>query len=171
MLSLVEPHTAVIPRHKAGQRVEFGRKLWLAEVDGGIISDVEILDGAPPDAPRGMRSVERHRRQFGRPADLLTGDRGCSTAAVRRDAAQAGVRRVAWPQAGPPTQASRARERERWFRRGYRWRSGIEGRIGVLRRVSGFDRCPDHGSDGIRRWGGLGVLTANLVTIARATAA
>ena len=171
VVSLVEPHTAVIPRHKAGQPVEFGRKLWLAEVDGGIITDVEVLDGAPPDAPRVMRSVERHRRQFGRPPDLLTGDRGCSTAAVRRDAAQAGIRRVALPHAGPPTQASRARERERWFRRGYRWRSGIEGRIGVLRRVYGFDRCPDHGSDGIERWVGLGVLTANLVTIARATAA
>src|SRR6266540_24922 len=171
VVSLVEPHTAVIPRHKAGQHVEFGRKLWLAEVDGGVITDVEALDGAPPDAPRVMPSVERHRRQFGRPPDLLTGDRGCSTATVRRAAAQAGIRRVALPHAGPPTQASQARERERWFRRGYRWRSGIEGRIGVLRRVYGFDRCPDHGSDGIQRWVGLGVLTANLVTIARATAA
>jgi IS5 family transposase len=171
VLSLIEPHTAVIPRHKAGQTVEFGRKLWLAEVDGGIISDIDVLDGAPPDAPRVMRSVERHRRQFGRPPRLLTGDRGCSTATVRREAAQAGVHRVALPHAGPPTAASRARQRERWFRRGYRWRSGIEGRIGVLRRVYGFDRCPDHGSDGLERWVGLGVLTANLVTIARATAA
>jgi transposase, IS5 family len=161
VVSLVEPHTAVIPRHEAGQRVELGRKAWLAEVDGGIISDIDVLDGAPPDAPQVMRSVERHRRQFGRPPDLLTGDRACSTAAVRREAAQA----------GPPTHASRARERERWFRRGYCWRSGIEGRIGVLRRVYGFDRCPEHGPDGIRRWVGLGVLTANLVTIARATAA
>jgi len=171
VLSLVEPHTAVIPRHKAGQSVEFGRKLWLAEVDGGIISDVDVLDGAPPDAPQVMPSVARHRRQFGRPPDLLTGDRGCSTATVRRDAAQAGIRRVALPHAGPPTPASRAREQERWFRRGYRWRSGIEGRIGVLRRVYAFDRCPQHGSDGLQRWVGLGVLTANLITIARATAA
>jgi IS5 family transposase len=171
VVSLVEPHTAVIPRHKAGQSVEFGRKLWLAEVDGGIITDLDVLDGAPPDAPRVMGSVTRHHRQFGRPPDLLTGDCGCSTAAVRRDATEAGIRRVALPQAGPPSQASRARERERWFRRGYRWRSGIEGRIGVLRRVYGFDRCPDHGPDGLQRWVGLGVLTANLLTIARATAA
>jgi IS5 family transposase len=171
VVSLVEPHTAVIPRHKAGQSVEFGRKLWLAEVDGGIITDTRVLIGAPPDAPQAMPSLGRHHRQFGRPPRLLTGDRGCSTATVRRDATQAGVRRVALPHAGPPTSASRAPERERWFRRGYRWRSGIEGRIGVLRRVYGFDRCPDHGSDGLERWVGLGVLTANLVTIARATAA
>jgi IS5 family transposase len=170
VLSLVEPHTAILPRHKAGQAVEFGRKLWLAEVDGGIVTDARVLLGARPDAPEVVPSVERHRRQFGRPPHLLTGDRGCSTADVRRDATQAGVRRVALPHPGPPTAASRARERERWFRRGYRWRSGIEGRIGVLRRVYGLARCPEHGSDGLERWVGLGILVANLVTIARATA-
>jgi IS5 family transposase len=171
VLSLVEPHTALITRHKPGQPVEFGRKLWLAEADGGIVTDVQVLQGAPPDAPHVAPSLERHQRQFGRPPRPLTGDRGCSTAGTRRAAAEAGVRRVALPHTGPPSAASRARERERWYRRGYRWRAGIEGRIGVLQRVYGLDRCPDHGTDGLGRWVGLGVLTANLVTIARATAA
>ena len=170
VLSLVEPHTALITRHKPGKKVEFGRKLWLAEADGGIITDARVLDGAPSDAPHVAPSVERHQRQFGRAPRLLAGDRGCSTAGVRRDAATAGVHRVALPHTGPPTAASRARERARWFRRGYRWRAGIEGRIGVLQRAYGLDRCPDHGADGLERWVGFGVLTANLVTIARATA-
>jgi transposase, IS5 family len=169
--SLVEPHTAILPRHKPGQPVDVGRKLWLAEADGGIVTQARVLDGAPPDAGEVEPSLERHRRQFGRPPDLLTGDRGCSTATVRRRVAAAGVRRVALPHTGPPTAASRDRERARWFRRGYRWRAGIEGRIGVLQRVYGLDRCPDHGANGLERWVGLGVLTANLVTIARATAA
>lgn len=169
--SLVEPHTALLPRHKPGQPVDVGRKLWLAEADGGIVTQAHVLHGAPPDAGQVEPSLERHRDQFGHPPDLLTGDRGCSTATVRRRVAAAGVRRVALPHTGPPTAASRARERERWFRRGYRWRAGIEGRIGVLQRVYGLDRCPDHGPDGLERWVGLGVLTANLVTIARATAA
>jgi transposase, IS5 family len=171
VLSLVEPHTAVITRHKPGKPVELGRKLWLAEADGGIITDARVLDGAPPDAPHVGPSLARHQRQFGRPPRLLAGDRGCSTASVRRDVATAGVHRVALPHTGPPTVASRARERARWFRRGYRWRAGIEGRIGVLQRVYGLDRCPEHGPDGLERWVGFGVLTANLVIIARATAA
>ena len=171
VVSLVEPHTAIVPRHKAGQPVAFGRKLWLAEAEGGIVTQTKVLEGAPPDAAEVEPSVARHRRQFGRPPDLLTGDRGCSTATVRRDAATAGVKRVALPHTGPPTAASRERERQRWFRRGYRWRAGIAGRIGVLQRVYGLDRCPDHGENGLARWVGLGVLIANLVTIARATAA
>jgi transposase, IS5 family len=169
VVSLVEPHTAILTRHKPRQPVEFGRKVWLAEVDGGIVSDARVLTGAPPDAPEVRPSLARHQRQFGQAPDLLTGDRGCSTAAVRREAAALGVRRVALPHTGPPSAASRARERHRWYQRGYRWRAGIEGRIGVLQRQYGLDRCPDHGVAGMERWVGWGVLTANLVTIARAT--
>jgi IS5 family transposase len=170
VLSLVEPHTTLVTRRKPGKPVEFGRKRWLAEAAGGIVTDARVLDGAPPDSAHVAPSVERHRRQVGRPPRLLAGDRGCATAGVRRAVTEAGVQRVALPHTGPPTAASRARERERWFRRGYRWRAGIEGRIGALRRVYGLDRCPDHGADGLERWVGLGVLTANMVTIARATA-
>jgi transposase, IS5 family len=169
VVSLLEPHTAILTRHKPRQPVEFGRKVWLAEVEGGIVSDVRVLVGALPDAPEVRPTLTRHQRQFGRPPDLLTGDRGCSTAPVRRDAALLGVRRVALPHTGPPSAASRLRERQRWFQRGYRWRAGIEGRIGVLQRQYGLARCPDHGATGLERWVGWGVLTANLVTIARAT--
>ncbi len=151
--------------------MEFGRKLWLAEVEGGIITQARVLDGAPPDAPEVLPSVTRHQRQFGRVPDCVTGDRGCSTASVRRELAAIGVRRVALPHTGRPCAASRAQERQRWFQRGYRWRAGIEGRIGVLQRSYGLARCPDHGAAGMARWVGWGVLTANLVTIAHATAA
>jgi IS5 family transposase len=170
VVSLVEPHTAIIPRHKAGRPVEFGRKVWLAEAEGGIVTDARVLAGAPPDAPEVLPSVRRHQRQFGRVPDCLTGDRGCSTAPVRRALAALGVRRVALPHTGRPSVASRAGERARWFQRSYRWRAGIEGRIGVLQRCFGLGRCPDHGAIGVERWVGWGVLTANLVTIARATA-
>jgi IS5 family transposase len=169
VVSLVEPHTAILTRHKPRQPVEFGRKVWLAELEGGIVSDVRVLAGAPPDAPEVRPTLARHQRQFGQAPDLLTGDRACSTAAVRRETAALGVRRVALPHTGPPTAASRVRERQRWYQRGYRWRAGIEGRIGVLQRQYGLARCPDHGTAGLERWVGWGVLTANLVTIARAT--
>jgi IS5 family transposase len=170
VVSLHEPTAAIIPRHKPGQPVAFGRKLWLGEAEGGIITDYQVLEGAPPDAGKVAGTLARHRRQFGRAPRLLTGDRGCATAAVRCEATAGGVLRVALPQTGPPSAASQQRERERWFQRGYRWRAGIEGRISVLKRSYGLARCPEHGSDGMERWVGWGVLTANLVTIARATA-
>jgi IS5 family transposase len=170
VVSLVEPHTAIIPRPKAGHTVELGRTLWLGEVEGGIITAVQVLDGAPPDSAQVLPSLAHHPRQFGRPPDLLTADRGCSTPTLRQQVAAAGGRRVALPHTGRATPTSEARERQPWFRRGYRWRAGIEGRIGVLQQRYGWARCPDHGDAGVKRWAYLGVLTANLVTIARATA-
>lgn len=43
LLSLFEPHTQVIVRHKAGKPTEFGRKVILDEVEGGIVSRYEIV--------------------------------------------------------------------------------------------------------------------------------
>jgi transposase, IS5 family len=61
-------------------------------------------------------------------------------------------------------------ERQRWFRRGFRFRAGIEGRIRVLQRAYGLDRCRDHGAAGMGRWIGWGLVTANLERIARTQA-
>ena len=38
VLSLFEPHTRAIPRHKGGALVEFGRQVVLDEVEGGIVT-------------------------------------------------------------------------------------------------------------------------------------
>ncbi len=38
LLSIFEEHTAVIRRGKARKQTEFGRKVWLSEVEGGIVS-------------------------------------------------------------------------------------------------------------------------------------
>jgi transposase, IS5 family len=50
LVSLFEPHTAIIKRGKANRPTEFGHKVWLDEVDGGIVSDYRILEGNPADS-------------------------------------------------------------------------------------------------------------------------
>ncbi len=170
VLSLTEPHTAIVRQQKPGRPVAFGHKVWLAEVEGGILTDVQVMVGASVDAPQVLPTLARHQRQFGRPPELLTADRGCSTAAVRQGAVAAGVRHVAIPISGGPPLTQQLRAQPRWFRRAYRWRAGIEGRIGVLKQGFGFARCRDRGEDGFARWVLHGALVANLRTIARATA-
>jgi IS5 family transposase len=52
LLSLFEPPTQVIVRPKAGKPTEFGRKVLLDEVEGGIVRRFDILkDGGGQDAP------------------------------------------------------------------------------------------------------------------------
>ncbi len=66
---------------------------------------------------------------------------------------------------GPPERLGL--EKQSWFRRGYRFRAGIEGRISVLRCCYGLECCLDHGEEGMGRWVGWGIITANLVKIAQ----
>ncbi len=135
IVSLFEPHTQVIVRHKAGQPVEFGRKLWLEEVEGGIVSGWRLLEAPGPDAPQLGPSLAAHQQRFGKPPWLLTADRGVFSPQNEAPAKRAGVKQVAIPAAGRTSTAERARaERQRWFRRGFRFRAGIEGRISVLQR-------------------------------------
>jgi IS5 family transposase len=111
-------------------------------------------------------ALDRHQTIFGRAPDLAAGDRGFSSATNEQAATGRGVRRVVLPRRGPKSRARRAYERQRWFRRGQRWRVGCEGRISVLKRRHGLDRCRYHGADGMHRWVGLGVIANNLVSTA-----
>src|SRR5262249_41139750 len=98
LLSLFEPHTQIIPRHKAGKDVEFGRKVRLDEVEGGIVTGYQVLAvGGGTDQPYLADALEAHRRHFGRAPDLLAADRGLSSPDNERLARQAGGRR-----GGPP---------------------------------------------------------------------
>ncbi|HEV7216614.1 MAG TPA: ISNCY family transposase [Chloroflexota bacterium] len=171
LLSLFEPHTQVIQRHKPGKPVEFGRKLLLDEVEGGIISRYHLLDDGGLDHPHLPASLAAHQQRFGRPPDLLAGDRGLYSAENERLAEEEGVKRIVLPKTGRISEERRKQEHARWFRRGFRFRAGIEGRISVLRRRFGLRRCPDHGLDGLARYIGWGILAYNLRTIAAAQAA
>lgn len=171
VVSLFAPRTAVIRRGKAGKSTEFGRKVWLDEVDGGIISRYAVLHGNPPDADQLVPGLVQHRRLFGHPPDLVAADRGVYSSENEQAAQQAGVERIALPKPGRCTPARRRHERQRWFRRAMRFRAGAEGRISVLKRRGYLGRCRDKGDDATERWVGWGVITANLDTIARAAAA
>ena len=169
LLSLLEPQTQIIPRFKAGKPVEFGRKLRLDEVEGGIITGYPILDhGGGPDQPYRKDGLETPQRHFGRAPDLLAADRGMASAANEHRARQAGVKRIALPCVGRASPARRQPERERWFRRGYRFGAGIEGRIHVLRRDYGMKRCRYPGERGMGQWVGWGIMAHNLAQIAEA---
>jgi IS5 family transposase len=171
LLSLFEPHTQIIVRHKAGKPVEFGRKVCLDEVEGGIISRYEILRELDPDYEHVAASLEGHQERFGRAPYLLAGDRGCYSPKNEKLALEAGVKRIVLPKTGRLSPERQRHEKERWFRRGMCFRSGSEGRISVLKRRYGLNCCLNHGEEGFGRWVGWGILTANLATISRTVAA
>jgi IS5 family transposase len=171
ILSLFEEHTQIITRRKIGKPREFGRKILLDEVEGGIVSRYEILKDVGREHPHLPESIEAHRKSFGRVPELLTGDRGLYSVENERLAHEAGIKRVALPKSGRTSQERQRYEKQRWFRRGFKFRAGIEGRISVLRRSYGLGRCADHGEEGMGRWVGWGILAHNLAKISEVRAA
>ena len=142
LLSLFEEHTQIITRHKPGKPREFGRKIVLDEVDGGIISRYEVLPESASERSELSASLKAHQQRFGRAPYLLAGDRGLYSVENERVAHQAGVERVVLPKSGKLSEKRRHYEKHRWFRRGFRFRAGIEGRISVLGRAFGLDVMP-----------------------------
>lgn len=123
----------------------------------------------PSDSPHLAKSLAAHRERFGRAPDLLAGDRGLYSAENEQAAQEAGVRHVVLPKTGRITAERQSYERQRWFRKGFR--AGIEGRISVLQRKYGLDRCLYHGETGMQRWVGWAIVTSNLAKIASTVAA
>ena len=147
LLSLFEPHTQAIRRHKPGKLTEFGRKVLLDEVEGGIVSHYAILNDVGLEHPHFVASLDAHQERFGRAPDLVAGDRGLYSPENEERAHERGVRRVVLPKSGRASRERQLHERQRWFRRGFRFRAGAEGRIHVLKRDYGLARCRDHGED------------------------
>jgi len=166
VLSIFEPHTEIIRKGKIARPNEFGKLVTVQESEHQIITAYEVHIKRPADVTLWTPALDRHQAIFGRSPDIAAADRGFSSARNEQAAIDRGVRRVILPRCGPKSPACRAHERQRWFRRGQRWRVGSEGRISVLKRRHGLDRCRYHGLDGMKRWVGLGVIANNLVSTA-----
>jgi transposase, IS5 family len=166
VLSIFEPHTEAIRKGKIAKPTEFGKLVTIQECEHQIISAYEVHERRPADMTLWTPALDRHIALFDRAPDIAAGDRGFASAKNEAAAVQRGVRRVILPRPGRKTPARRAYERQRWFRRGQRWRVGCEGRISVIKRRHGLRRCRYRGPDGTARWVGLGVIANNLISSA-----
>lgn len=165
--SLFEPHTDLIKRGKAQKPVEFGHKVFLAESAQGLITDHRVLDGNPSDEDQVQASLEQHQQTFGCSPDLYGADRGFYSPDQVKQCEQAGVAMVCIPQRGGTKTSERKQfEKSAAFRKGQRFRAGIEGTISVLFRGRGMKRCPAEGRQRFEVFVGAAVLTNNLMRIA-----
>jgi IS5 family transposase len=66
VLSLFEAHTEVIRKGKAHKPNEFGRLVRIDEVENGIVSGYQILQGNPADSTAWMPALKQHQACFGK---------------------------------------------------------------------------------------------------------
>jgi len=171
LVSLFEPHTEVIRKGKAAKPTEFGKMVKIQEAEAQIVTHYEVYGERPWDSDLLLPALEVHRQLLGRVPYLLTADAAFFSQRNELAALARGVKRVAIPNRSPKRSAQRKRlEKKRWFRNAQKWRTGCEGRISLLKRRHGLNRCRYKGLPGIRRWVGLGVIADNLINIGHALA-
>jgi IS5 family transposase len=97
LVSLFEEHTSIIRRGKVHNTTEFGRKVWLCEVEGGIVSGFWILEGNAGDEAQLEPTLEDHLRLFGKAPELVAADRNVHSKENERLAKELGVKKVCLP--------------------------------------------------------------------------
>lgn len=168
LFSIFEESTEVIRKGKAGKPNEFGKMVKVQEAENQVVIAFEVYDQRPSDSDLLIPAIEVHEQRMGRIPDLAAGDAGFYSAKNVAKAQQAGVKRVSVPSRSTKSATLKREQKKRWFKKGQKWRTGCEGRISVLKRRHGLNRCRYKGTRGMKRWTGLGVIADNLINIGKA---
>jgi len=167
LVSLFEPHTEIIRKGKAGKPNEFGKLVLLQEAENQIITHYEVFEERPADQTLLLPAITTQQRKLGQVPRMVAGDAGFYSRANEEGAQAQGVKYVSIPNRSTRSADRRRWQKQRWFKRGQAWRTGCEGRISVLKRRHGLDRCRYRGTEGMKRWVGMGVIADNLINLGR----
>src|SRR5467141_2768754 len=168
IVSLFEPTTEVIRKGKAGKPTEFGKMVKLQEAENQIVVAYEVYDQRPSDSDLLIAAIPNASSNAGCTPHLVAADAGFYSAKNAAAAKAKGVKRVCIPNRSTKSPERKREQKKRWFRNGQKWRTGCEGRISVVKRRHGLNRCRYKGENGMGRWVGLGVIADNLINIGRA---
>ena len=150
---------------KANKPNEFGKLVVIQEAENQIVTHYQVCDQRPADSTLLEGCLEHHVEQFGHAPHSVAADPGFFSAANESKAEEMGVSRVSIPSHDTKSPARKQRQKQRWFKKLQKWRTGCEGRISVLKRRHGLRRSLYRGPDGILRWVGLGVIADNVIHI------
>lgn len=162
IVSIFDTGARPICRGKLSEKTEFGRKLFLGETDGGFISQFEVMEGNPSDKNLVLPAWVTHYETFGFSPDVMTGDRGCYNKEIEEILEEKGVKRVVFPASGRKSKERKLLESMRWFKKIWRWRAGIEGRISHLKRKFGLGKSLYKWTNGTKNWTAWGILAYNV---------
>ncbi|MGA7123626.1 MAG: ISNCY family transposase [Polyangiaceae bacterium] len=163
LVSIFETQTKIIRRGKAGRATEFGQMVKVQEAEGGVITDVGVVEGT--DHALLVPSVQRHKEVFGHVPHVVATDRGFFKTENVHRIEEMGVRCAAVPKPGYRSPSWLKRERQRSFRKARAWRAGGEARIARLKNTFGMRRARYKGDSGVARSAHWAAIANNLMAI------
>jgi IS5 family transposase len=167
LYSLFEEHTELIQRGKAGNAIEFGHKILLAQTGEKFIHHYQVMATRREDKDLLEPALEAHKDLFGRYPELVAADKGFYESMKQIAALEGKIETVSMGKKGRRNPQEQAREKSEAFVEGQRFRAGVEGSISVLKRAFHLRHCLFKGFKNYAASVGLAVLCHNLVLLTR----
>lgn len=164
LVSIFEPHTDIIVKDQ--RETLYGHKICLTAGASGLVTDVIVETGNPPDSTLAVKMVERQRDLYGEAPHQISFDGGFTSRSNLAAIKALGVDDVAFSK-GRGLQIAEM-VKSTWVYRCLRnFRAGVEGTISFLKRVFGLDRCSWSGFGSFKAYVCGSVLACNLLVVAR----
>jgi IS5 family transposase len=165
LVSIFETHTDIIIKDR--REIYFGHKICLTGGRSNLILDCVILKGNPADSDLALPMLDRQKDIYGRAPLKAALDGGFASKENVKLAKGAGVKDVCFAKKRGIKVADMCRS-EYVYKRLRNFRAGIESGISWLKRCFGLGRCNWHGWSSFKSYVWASVVSANLLTLARA---
>lgn len=164
VVSIFEPHTDIIV--KKDRETEFGHKVALMAGKSAMILDCMIVEGNPADESLAIHLVERQETLWGRVPRQTAFDGGFASKRNLYTLKMMGVKDVSFSKKRGLKISDMVRSS--WvYKQLKRFRAGVEGCISTLKRVFNLNRCDWRGPAAFKSYVWSGIVTYNLVVLAR----
>lgn len=164
IVSIFEPHTDIIV--KGSRETLYGHKVTLTTGRSSMILDCVVEKGNPADSTLFHKSLVRQREIYGRYPRQVTMDGGFASLENLAFAKGEGIKDVVFSKKRGLRVLEMASSE--WVYRKLRdFRAGVEGCISALKRICGLGRCTWRRFEGFASYVHVGVVTFNLLVIAR----
>jgi len=164
IVSIFEPHTDIIVKDR--RDTFYGHKILLTTGRSSLIIDCAVEKGNPADATLFEKSLVRQKEIYGRYPRWIALDGGFTSKDNLTFAKSKGVKDVAFAKKRNLNILDMVKSE--WVYRKLRdFRAGVEGCISALKRICSLGRCTWKTFDGFRGYVQSGVVTFNLLILAR----
>ena len=164
VVSIFEPHTDIIV--KKNRETLFGHKVALMVGKSSMILDCMILKGNPSDESLSRKLVERQKDVWGNVPRQVAFDGGFASKNNLAILKNMGVKDVSFSKKRGLKISEMVKSS--WvYKQLHRFRAGVEGCISTLKRVFNLSRCIWCGMEAFESYVWSGIVTYNLVVIAR----
>lgn len=165
LVSIFETHTDIIIKDR--RDTHFGHKICLTGGRSNLILDCVVLKGNPADSELATSMLERQKDIYGRAPLKAALDGGFASKVNVEKAKGMGVKDVCFAKRRGIAVTDMCRS-EYVYRRLRNFRAGIESGISWLKRCFGLSRCNWQGWRSFKSYVWASVVSANLLTLARA---